>query len=440
MTVNKSIGSRAQVMHGNANKTSGGLTKKQLKYNKQGKIVSRKASALAKKNNRLVKAGYVTKKGEFGNRMMRGGVLSPPSPIALTSIKTLDNDVSTYLSKYLVQTTFHPIYEYDIERIEDIEQKNIPYNVEQDVSLILTHEEYNQLFDTENDTKMSNTLVLLYFEHKSENKIPCFNIKLKSNISPDVTLQQREQIDWLLGDTYYKIINFIKDNLENNKWLDLFKNWNMINSIKGQNQIFTGIVTTHVFTPITSGTYYRGGVFSTASLQLQYRLGGLISPLVLYCYLRAMGETTNDIKQNYKFLYDMTSGLSSRRNKTLNKHRFDIITLEGHLSTWTTNLPHFYQSSNPVDKPSVAIAYAHASKKRWIDSNLSTNNNSLKVPYLLQIKLSEDLIGMRSDYENDCILPPFIPFDHIRFNQIPDGCSDIECIVDVTEKTLSNIT
>ena len=36
------IGSRSQVMHGNAKKTSGGLTKSQLKYNKQGKIVSKK--------------------------------------------------------------------------------------------------------------------------------------------------------------------------------------------------------------------------------------------------------------------------------------------------------------------------------------------------------------------------------------------------------------
>ena len=73
MVEQKSIGSRAQVMHGNARKTSGGLTKKQLKYNKQGKIVSRKASALARKNNRLVKAGYKTQKGVFGNGEMRGG-------------------------------------------------------------------------------------------------------------------------------------------------------------------------------------------------------------------------------------------------------------------------------------------------------------------------------------------------------------------------------
>tara|TARA_A100001015_G_scaffold295426_1_gene374386 strand:- start:892 stop:1095 length:204 start_codon:yes stop_codon:yes gene_type:complete len=50
------IGSRAIVMHGTAQQTSGGLKKKDLKYNKQGHIVSKKVSALAKKNNRLVKA------------------------------------------------------------------------------------------------------------------------------------------------------------------------------------------------------------------------------------------------------------------------------------------------------------------------------------------------------------------------------------------------
>ena len=60
------VGSRAQVMHGNAKKTSGGLTKSQLKYNKQGKIVSKKASSAAKRNNNLVKSGWVTKKGVYG--------------------------------------------------------------------------------------------------------------------------------------------------------------------------------------------------------------------------------------------------------------------------------------------------------------------------------------------------------------------------------------
>jgi hypothetical protein len=61
-------GSRAQVMNGNALKTPGGLTKGQLKYNKQGRIVSKKKSARAKRENRLVKAGYVTKKGVFGSK------------------------------------------------------------------------------------------------------------------------------------------------------------------------------------------------------------------------------------------------------------------------------------------------------------------------------------------------------------------------------------
>ena len=52
----KSVGSRAKVMHGNAKHTSGGLRKKHLKYNKRGRIVSRKASKRAKKEKRLT--GY----------------------------------------------------------------------------------------------------------------------------------------------------------------------------------------------------------------------------------------------------------------------------------------------------------------------------------------------------------------------------------------------
>ena len=63
-------GSRAQVMSGSALKTSGGLRKKDLKYNKQGRIVSRKRSMRAKRENRLVKSGYVTKKGKFGSEFV----------------------------------------------------------------------------------------------------------------------------------------------------------------------------------------------------------------------------------------------------------------------------------------------------------------------------------------------------------------------------------
>ncbi len=62
----KTFGSRAEVMHGNALKTTGGLTKKDLMKNKHGEIVSRKKHLQAKKDKRLEKAGYFTKKGVFG--------------------------------------------------------------------------------------------------------------------------------------------------------------------------------------------------------------------------------------------------------------------------------------------------------------------------------------------------------------------------------------
>jgi len=60
------IGSRSQVMHGTAYKTNGGLKKKDFLYNKNGHIVSLRKHNQAKKDNRLVKAGYHTKKGQFG--------------------------------------------------------------------------------------------------------------------------------------------------------------------------------------------------------------------------------------------------------------------------------------------------------------------------------------------------------------------------------------
>ena len=60
------VGSRAQVHHGTAYKTSGGLTKNDIIMNKNGRIVSKKKHNTAKKEKRLVKAGYGTKKGKFG--------------------------------------------------------------------------------------------------------------------------------------------------------------------------------------------------------------------------------------------------------------------------------------------------------------------------------------------------------------------------------------
>jgi hypothetical protein len=84
MTHQQTIGTRAQVWHGTAKKTSGGLTKAALMMNKHGRIVSRKKHNTAKREKRLVKAGFLTKKGHFGfikkgrrgrgrSRKMRGG-------------------------------------------------------------------------------------------------------------------------------------------------------------------------------------------------------------------------------------------------------------------------------------------------------------------------------------------------------------------------------
>jgi hypothetical protein len=60
------FGSRAEVWHGNAKKTTGGLSKNDLIKNKHGEIVSKKKHHTAKREKRLEKAGYFTQKGKFG--------------------------------------------------------------------------------------------------------------------------------------------------------------------------------------------------------------------------------------------------------------------------------------------------------------------------------------------------------------------------------------
>jgi hypothetical protein len=62
----KTIGSRAEVWHGNAKMTSGRLTKENLHKNKLGRIVSKKKSLKHSKDpykNPLLKGGLQQKKG-----------------------------------------------------------------------------------------------------------------------------------------------------------------------------------------------------------------------------------------------------------------------------------------------------------------------------------------------------------------------------------------
>lgn len=65
-------GTRAQVWHGTAYKTSGGLTKSDLVQNKNGRIVSKTKHASSKKEMRLLKYGYGTQKGKFGFVKLKG--------------------------------------------------------------------------------------------------------------------------------------------------------------------------------------------------------------------------------------------------------------------------------------------------------------------------------------------------------------------------------
>jgi hypothetical protein len=89
-TFEQLIGTRAQVWHGTAYKTSGGLCKSDLMQNKHGRIVSKAKHSTAKREKRLVRAGYGTKKGKFGfvklnktsskRSKKRGGTYEPPAP------------------------------------------------------------------------------------------------------------------------------------------------------------------------------------------------------------------------------------------------------------------------------------------------------------------------------------------------------------------------
>jgi len=97
----QTIGSRRQVFNGTAKKTSGGLTKTDLMMSR-GRIVSKLKHFSAKKEMRLLKYGYGTKKGKFGYvkiatkkhrkgaKKMRGGHVGIGSRISPSGIDGQD--------------------------------------------------------------------------------------------------------------------------------------------------------------------------------------------------------------------------------------------------------------------------------------------------------------------------------------------------------------
>ena len=101
-TYPKLRGSRAQVFHENAYKTSGELTKHDLMKNKSGRIVSRKKHKTASREQRLKKHGYGARKGKFGavrltrrrSRSRKGGYsMGPLSPASVSGMA--DDSMST---------------------------------------------------------------------------------------------------------------------------------------------------------------------------------------------------------------------------------------------------------------------------------------------------------------------------------------------------------
>jgi len=113
----QTIGSRRQVWNGTAKKTSGGLTKSDLMMS-HGRIVSKSKHFTAKKEMRLLKYGYGTKKGKFGfvkigtkkqrkqrkgRKKMKGGMsaLNPAESNASYMIKDVVAQAPTPLSRSL---------------------------------------------------------------------------------------------------------------------------------------------------------------------------------------------------------------------------------------------------------------------------------------------------------------------------------------------------
>lgn len=78
------VGTKAQVFHGTAEHTSGGLKKKDLMKTKRGRIVSRRKHAVGlRRIKTLRRMGFVAKKGKFQlfTRKSRGGATLGHAPV-----------------------------------------------------------------------------------------------------------------------------------------------------------------------------------------------------------------------------------------------------------------------------------------------------------------------------------------------------------------------
>jgi hypothetical protein len=91
----KTVGSRAEVFHGNAKRTSGRLVKDDLMKNAAGRIVSKKKHAAGKNALKFLHAkGYIAVKGKFGSaRKLEGGSTAIAATAATEATSSLKPDL-----------------------------------------------------------------------------------------------------------------------------------------------------------------------------------------------------------------------------------------------------------------------------------------------------------------------------------------------------------
>ena len=138
------IGSREDVMSGIAKKTSGGLTKQKLKYNKQQKIVSRKVSNIAKKNNRLGKARYITKNRYDGSQV--GGV---KQTITFNYISSNYDESSSY--------------DESSEKLGDVTYKSVEFIDTNDKNLMIVYNIIHGIYELHIDKEINAITSFKFF-------------------------------------------------------------------------------------------------------------------------------------------------------------------------------------------------------------------------------------------------------------------------------------
>ena len=92
----KLVGSRAEVFHGSALRTTGRLTKDDLMKNKAGRIVSKKRHDAGKSALRYLHAkGYIAVKGAFGCIKKSVDAVVSDAPVIVCSTDASPPDISS---------------------------------------------------------------------------------------------------------------------------------------------------------------------------------------------------------------------------------------------------------------------------------------------------------------------------------------------------------